>query len=455
MELAELQSEIPRLTNLLPSQREWLERLLFQMTFNKPATVNVVGAVSSGKSTLALAVAELFSDYYNVALLDASKTDLPQTLMQQWFGASVLPEASLRSQIEQANTSLPLLLIVDNADQLPAELREELAGVAAVQLEFSVEQLTGCDVVLVLNRLTNADAAQLLKGQDVNDLDIAQRLADADGDISRLLKASPAIAVSSAMSRSPAVNSYISLGAGAGLILLAVLFWYFNSASDDAAIRKADVTSVETTIPEPVSDTSAIPASDKVPATTSLEFTAEELPTTDMLQQTQDVTPAAEDEVAPVTIDEAPLQGGTVDFAQEQEQLTEESPSEEDNATATLSASELNADTKLAGYQYDESVLLSYDKSHFAVQLAVLSSDAAYQRFKNTYPSVPVVTYQRNWQGKRQFVLLLADYPDKASARNTISTLPDALRATGPFIKSIQSVQTEIRFRPIEHVNQD
>lgn len=456
MELAELQNKIPQLSNLLPSQREWLERLLFQMTFNKPATVNVVGAVSSGKSTMALAVAELFSDHYNVALLDASKTDLPQTLMQQWFGTAVMTEISLRSQIEQANPSSPLLLIVDNAEHLSAELREQLAGVATVQLEFSVEQLTGSDLVLVLNRLTNTDAAQLLKGQDVNDLDIAQRLADADGDISQLLKNNPVSTANTPITRSPAVNSYISLGAGAGLILLAVLFWYFSSASENSESRNVAVAPLESTeiVSETASATVATQDIEQVPAAALAEMSVEELPAADMQQPIQGATSTVEDKDEQATIDEEPLQSVAVDAVQ-QETLTEPAPSQEDVISDALPASEVNADIKLAGYQYDEPELLNYDKSHFALQLAVLSSDEAYQRFKKTYPTVSVVTYQRNWQGKRQLVLLQADYPDKVSARNMISKLPDALRATGPFIKSMQSVQTEIRFRPVEHVDQE
>ena len=50
MDITELQARLAHMTQLLPSQREWLERLLFQLAFNQHNTVGVIGAAGSGKS---------------------------------------------------------------------------------------------------------------------------------------------------------------------------------------------------------------------------------------------------------------------------------------------------------------------------------------------------------------------------------------------------------------------
>ena len=72
MDITDLQTRLAQLDHLLPSQREWLERLLFQLAFNDHQLISILGSAGSGKSTLALAIAELLSDQYNIALLDTS-----------------------------------------------------------------------------------------------------------------------------------------------------------------------------------------------------------------------------------------------------------------------------------------------------------------------------------------------------------------------------------------------
>ena len=101
MDITDLQTRLAQLDHLLPSQREWLERLLFQLAFNDHQLISILGSAGSGKSTLALAIAELLSDQYNIALLDTSvsKTAATQQLMQQWFGQPGDPSISITEQI--------------------------------------------------------------------------------------------------------------------------------------------------------------------------------------------------------------------------------------------------------------------------------------------------------------------------------------------------------------------
>ena len=84
-----------------------------------------------------------------------------------------------------------------------------------------------------------------------------------------------------------------------------------------------------------------------------------------------------------------------------------------------------------------------------AVQLAVLSSDAALARFKRAYPALDTLSYQRSWQGKMQLVLLLAPFDNASDAKATMAALPAALRASGPFTKAIKTIHSEISARQV------
>ena len=104
---------------------------------------------------------------------------------------------------------------------------------------------------------------------------------------------------------------------------------------------------------------------------------------------------------------------------------------------------------------HDEQQLLDMPKQQLAIQLAVLSSEAALRRFNRTYPQLASLSYQRNWQGKMQLVVVLAPFADSQAAKAAIKQLPDALRSAGPFVKTLQAVQVEIRARQhSQHVEQ-
>ena len=107
-------------------------------------------------------------------------------------------------------------------------------------------------------------------------------------------------------------------------------------------------------------------------------------------------------------------------------------------------APEVEEPLVVESFKYDETELLGMDKQQVALQLAVLSSDASLQRFNKAYPQLGSLVYQRNWQGKTQWVILLAPFSNAASANQQLAQLPEALRAGGPFVKRLQAVQTEI-----------
>ena len=189
MDTSALQAGLAQLQHLLPSQREWLERLLFQLAFNDVKRIDVVAADGSGKSTLALALAELFSSQHNVALLSAriAPEQAAAELMQQWFASPLRDDVSLAKQVAKAADTTPLLLVIDDAARYPVELLQQLAALPCILCCFSDQSLAEAGLTLTLNRVTAADAAQLLQHEALNSIELAERLARANNNLHLLL----------------------------------------------------------------------------------------------------------------------------------------------------------------------------------------------------------------------------------------------------------------------------
>lgn len=456
MDITLLQQKLEQQTQLLPTQREWLERLLFQLAFNDVPQVEAPGAVGSGKSTLALATAELFSDQYNVALLDGkvAAAQAGEQLMQQWFSQPLQPHADLAYQVTAAKTTTPLLLIVDDAEQLPLTVLQQLADLPCLLIYFCSEPLRVAPLSLTLNRLTADDAAILLQHETLNSIELASRLASADGNLHALLlpprSPSATTAVDTVKSRIP----LWAIGAGgAVVVLLLLLLW---PAEDKAAKRqplpaKPDIThsdnttattaNSDTVTDDRISDVAA-GVSDADVGLDNLSDHSSAAPDVDVLQpQTLAadtaavIAPAqafatAQPEIEAVEDEAQSLSADITDVANDKQQTVQ-------------------ADNNVPAYVYQETALLQMAKSDFAVQLAVLSSDAALTRFTAAYPELEVLSYQRQWQGKMQLVLVLAPFNSSEQAKQQMTQLPTALRATGPFIKSVQAIQAEIKARQL------
>lgn len=457
MDITLLQQKLAQQTQLLPTQREWLERLLFQLAFNDVPQVEAPGAVGSGKSTLALATAELFSEQYNVALLDGkvAAAQAGEQLMQQWFSQPLQPHTDLAQQVAAAQTTSPLLLIVDDAEQLPLTVLQQLADLPCLLIYFCSEPLRVAPLSLTLNRLTADDAAILLQHEALNSIELASRLAAADGNLHALLlpprSPSATTAVDTVKSRIP----LWPIGAGgAVVVLLLLLLW---PAEDKAAkrpplptqpnITHSDNTTATTVSSDTVTDDRigdvAAGGSDADVGLDNLSDLSSAAPDVDVLQpQTQGADTAA------LT---APAQAFSIARPETEavEDKAQSSPAADITPVANDKQQTVQADNNVPVYVYQETSLLKLAKSDFAVQLAVLSSDAALTRFTAAYPELEVLSYQRQWQGKMQLVLVLAPFNSSEQAKQKMAQLPAALRATGPFVKSVQAIQAEIKARQL------
>ena len=443
MDTSALQAGLSQLQHLLPSQREWLERLLFQLAFNDVKRIDVVAADGSGKSTLALALAELFSSQHNVALLSAriAPEQAAAELMQQWFASPLRDDVSLAEQVANATDTAPLLLVIDDAARYPVELLQQLAALPCILCCFSDQSLAEAGLTLTLNRVTAADAAQLLQHEALNSIELAERLARANNNLHLLLLPPRQVAGDDKTKASVPLLPVISGLLAAVLLVLVYNFWPVaqQTAQPPAAERP-------TAVAEEAVATEAVAATDSDAGGVAKQAA---------LALAEQAQRSSEAPVSNTNLDgdnrivdsgtELPAESGKVADSNLPTTPVIAQPDAAEIAQSSVDAEPADSDKPL----YDEASLLQMEKSATAVQLAVLSSDAALQRFKNTYPDVVVLSYQRSWQGKMQLVLLLAPFDSVAAAKTAMAQLPAALRATGPFVKSMPAVQAEIRARQL------
>jgi septal ring-binding cell division protein DamX len=451
MDTTELQARIPQMKHLLPSQQEWLERLLFQLAFNDQDRIYIVGTAGSGKSTVALAIAELFSEQYNIALLDASieESQVGAQLMQQWFAQSVQPEVPLAQQVVVGDGQLPLMLLIDDADRYSAELIQQLETLPCMQFYFGLSGPANGALTLTLNRITPADAAQLLQHEALNSIALSERQASANGNIHQLLRPIPAeleYNVAPPLLSNLPITRFIAIAATA--LVLVMLAYFFWPAQD----KPRRVTSQPV---QPQVEVVAAPAAVDAVTVSEEPEAAEALDNVEVAEVMVDAQ--LEDSSVPeeaVSLD-TQIEDNLIAEAVVKQTLStvsHEIQNPIDKETENLPASDALPEEPVssaaeADYQYDENQLLNMPKQQVAVQLAVLSTKGALQRFKKTYPELATIAYQRNWRGKMQLVLLLAPFNDSAAAKVQLRQLPDALRATGPFIKALKAVHTEIKAR--------
>lgn len=185
-----LQQRLTQYSGLLASQRQLLQRLLLQLEFNQPDRLQLVGSSGSGKSTLILTLAEICSEQFNVALVQADSSlapvDILKVLQQQWIGAAAMPR-TLPDFVAQLNKVEHYLLLIDDADQL-----NETSWQLIQQLPVSV--FVSClkaktDIRLAMNipAFTEDEAAELLAPYHLAGREQRERIEDCAGDLHLLL----------------------------------------------------------------------------------------------------------------------------------------------------------------------------------------------------------------------------------------------------------------------------
>lgn len=115
-----------------------------------------------------------------------------------------------------------------------------------------------------------------------------------------------------------------------------------------------------------------------------------------------------------------------------------------DSATdsVTDSAADSSRD-ELSGF---ERLLLSSPSTNYTVQIVGASSEANIQAFvKATQLSVTAGYFETRFNGKPWYVVIAGNFSDKESAAALISALPDSAKASGPWVRDLAGIQSDIR----------
>lgn len=446
MKVRGLQQQLAASNYLLPSQRDLLSRLLFQLAFNDFSRLAIFGGSGSGKSTLALALAELFSECQemtvNVALLQApmSTEQLVAQLAKQWFAAPHLSATELVARLAADAAHTEWVLIVDDPERLTEAQTDWLLQLRVRLFVFAGEAQSEMQLNLAIPILTLADSEQLLQTETLDTLSLAERFAHSQGSLHKLL-AKQSLVSKRAETVAKDKKPLFAAAVGGFLVLLVVsALWLNHDAAPDLHEQEARIIAVDK--PRNVVDLPAMPGLSESEMAIAPEqeiallVTTPEPSTVVVAQSEKDTlvneTLAAEEIVPPVLA----------------EVKLDESQSTEQGAKPELSIdkpeSKVAEQIALPIAVYDHLVLLDAPVKSQVVQLAVVSGENALRRFKQSYPQLQVLIYQRSWQGKEQWIIVSGPFTSNAAAKQHIQQLPSSLSTSGPFIKSVGAVQQEI-----------
>lgn len=241
--MADLHQKLTTLPGLLPSQRKWLERLVFQLDFNPYQLIFLVGGPGSGKTTVSLAVADLLSDDFNLALLtaepDLSAAKIRQHLLEQWFGYGAASDKPLLALAGDRPSPQPLALIIDQSEYLPKELWTELDDLPCLVIATASTADPHAELNLPLAPPTMEDATQLLQEQNFSTLTVAERLEQAGGNLHVLLDPQRA---HRQKTKAPAQLQPASMAGplwtftiGMAVILAVIVFWFWTERQQQSA----------------------------------------------------------------------------------------------------------------------------------------------------------------------------------------------------------------------------
>ncbi len=451
MKVRGLQQQLANTSYLLPSQRDLLSRLLFQLAFNDFSRMAIVGGQGSGKSTLALALAELFSESsevtINVAMFQApiAEDRLASQLGQQWFADANLSEQSLFQKLQQAGGDVLFALIADDAEHLTAGQYQWLLSLPVKLFLFNKQPDEHMQLSLTIPALTLSDCEQFLAAENLDALTLAERFANCQNNLHLLTRGNSLVRQSSIVLKS-SKTPIVAASIGVALVLLFMVASWLKTTDDTTAqlvtaLPAPPVTAPTPELAVPVNTDSIQPDDTTDLTTTAVTSTAEPISKSDAnLSVPPDTAVMPES-----TQSSVPLPVAKVNPEPMPQPLPDEVLVDEPEATITLTAEEPKGLETAAVSVLDNEYLLNLAGRQLLVQLAVLSSEGALNRFKRNYPKVTVLVYRRSWQGRGQWVIVSGPFADNNSAKQFVQQLPSALSAAGPFIKTVSAAQQEIK----------
>ncbi|MEE2001026.1 SPOR domain-containing protein [Alkalimonas sp. MEB108] len=440
MSLSPLAAKLQAHSTLLSSQRELLERVLFQIEFNGFQHIHLIGGTGAGKTTLTLVLAELLSDTMNLAYFaaqpDMTTAQCQKLLLQQWFGQGEF-DANFMALLEQPQQQ-PLVWILDGQGSLPLSCLSMLRAHPIHIITTGPNALPDADLNLAIAPLTEAEAEQLLPVQMLQTRSAAERLQMAAGNLHRLLE--PEVIQEQSDSKPVALLAQKYRTASLVLAVLGVIailmFWWLPQPSEPEAV-------VADNQPRPALE-SWRPAEPVIAEVAEVEA----LPANEPVPLPEDETVAwvlPEPEPEPATAQSVlATQGGTTEPAATNEPTISLSQTNHEEHTAEVALDAITDAGVQPSWQHDEAALLAMNDSDYALQLGAFANLNAAIALRQSYPELAVLIYQRQLNGQSQWVVVLAPYATANQARAMRAELPARLRAETPFIKAMQQVWQEI-----------
>ena len=434
MSLSPLAAKLQAHSTLLPSQRELLERVLFQIEFNGFQHIHLIGGTGAGKTTLTLVLAELLSDTMNLAYFaaqpDMTTAQCQKLLLQQWFGLGEF-DANFMELLEQPQQQ-PLVWILDGQGSLPLSCLSMLRAHPIHIITTGPNALPDADLNLAIAPLTETEAEQLLPVQMLQTRSAAERLQVAAGNLHRLLE--PEVVPEQSDNKPVALLAQKYRTASLVLAVLGVvailMFWWLPQPSEPDAV-------VADNQPRPVLGAWR-PAEPVIAEVAEVEASSANEPV--LLPEDETlawVLPEPEPEPQSVHA----TQSGSADTSEPTISLSQTNNEEQ---AAEVAVGAVTSAEAPPSWQHDEAALLAMNDSDYGVQLGAFANLNAALAVRQTYPELPVLIYQRQLNGQSQWVVLLAPYATANQARAMRAELPARLRAETPFIKAMQQVWQEI-----------
>jgi DamX protein len=114
--------------------------------------------------------------------------------------------------------------------------------------------------------------------------------------------------------------------------------------------------------------------------------------------------------------------------------------------TAVRTPEPVTADSNANELSSFERNLLSYPSANYTVQIVGASSEANIQAFVAAAQlSVTAGYFGTLLNGKPWYVVVAGNFPDRESATALLSALPDSAKASGPWVRSLARIQSDIQ----------
>lgn len=442
--------------------------------------VVVAAPEGAGVSRLLGEAAMSLVDNAAVVRVDGRDTPTRNILMRALLSHFGVTKEDFAATLERALASEPLVLVVDNAEQLGDEalttlvlLRERLGprfalllgGLPGLAGKLAHGGLEATDEV-ELAPLTADECAAFLGyviGEELDDEDAELRREESGGWPGALLAQAPPPVLSPGSRLSGVRLPWKHLAAVGGLLLVVLLFWPRDDAGEETVSLALPAHGVADTVTAPprgqaVAEAGSTPATGRPAQLTQPASPPPDTPqplTNDTAASPAETTeapsaaPRQAEAPAPAQLPaQRPEPASTIAEPAPAPAAPQPAPAAPESAAPQIvradqppSLSGLDAEL---GYRREE-WLLGAAGDAWMLQVTLASTEDAARALVDQLGAQQAAYYRGNRNGRSVFIVLAGPYADRAAATSGREQLPARLAAAGPFPRQICAIQEEMR----------